>query len=105
MGVAVLPPLRPNARNLILDINFGCIQYRHSLSVRLHDPYASYFACGLSSNTALLHLTWLVWSQGLEMHIVEGEPESERIFCGCTHGLVCGWGGLLPHTNPLPAGG
>ena len=83
-------PLRPNAQDLTLDINFGCIQYHHSPGVRLCDPYASYFACRFTSNHALLHLAQLVWSQGLEVQrcIVEGEPESKRIYYV---GVPMGW--------------
>ena len=105
--MAALPPLKPSAWDLTLNINFGHIWDHHHPNVRHTDPYASYFAHGLTSNAALLHLSQLVQSQGLEVSrcIVKGEPESERIFfCWHARGLVWGWGGLSSPTHLLPAG-
>ena len=90
MVETVLPSLRPNARDLTLNINFHHIWYHHGLNVRCIDPFASYFAHGLLSDSALLHLTQLAWSQGLEVHrcTVNGAPESKRIFFV---GVPMGW--------------
>ena len=91
--MVVLPPLKPNAWGLTLNINFGHIQDCHHPNVRHTNPYASYFVHGLTSNAALLHLAQLVtpcFSQGLEVSrcIVKGKPESERIFFV---GMPMGW--------------
>ena len=95
MGVTVLPSLKPSVQGLTL--NFDHIWDCHHPKVRYSNLYASYFAHGLTSNAALLHLAQLVWSQGFEVSrpIVNKLPEAEKISFACipvswsADGVVC----------------